>query len=309
MHTRTPPSASRNTPTEGQQSSRNIDGIPPKVRTFSDQESGGKIGNVSVGKASYSKQPCGKEQDIDRDLAELFAQSSSPLFMPESPAGATNGVPEPQSPDGFSSVPLGTASALTPSPKCPTAPHGSSGLSALGARTLAVNCALQLAPRSKLTILDQELMMPLPKSASLRSEPQQTSPRPRSLRRVVSENDSPEYACGQGFVTSLAQGSNTIGGARGSKLPGQRPFKSPAKLTKSFSDTAGKSRARQPPAAKPTDVESTEDRGPWSKAEAYLLFDWFPPGREKLVLEHEVATSASMIVVKRGLLSDQVDVL
>ena len=32
------------------------------------------------------------------------------------------------------------------------------------------------------------------------------------------------------------------------------------------------------------DDETLDDKGPWSKAEAYLLFDWFPPGRNKLAL-------------------------
>jgi hypothetical protein len=85
-------------------------------------------------------------------------------------------------------------------------------------------------------------------------------------------------------VASLVQEGHTVSTVEESELLGQQPFKSPAKLTKSHSDIVGKSRLRQLPAARPADDETSDDKGPWSKAEAYLLFDWFPPGRNKLAL-------------------------
>jgi hypothetical protein len=52
-----------------------------------------------------------------------------------------------------------------------------------------------------------------------------------------------------------------------------------------------------------------QESGPWSKIESYLLFDWFPPARERLVFEGQEQTPLETMVVKRGLLSDQVDAL
>lgn len=107
----------------------------------------------------------------------------------------------------------------------------------------------------------------------------------------------------------MDQGSHTVEAVRNSNMVCQRPFKGPAKLTKSLSDTSAKSRVQLPPAARPAEEETTEDRGPWSKAEAYLLFDWFPPGREKLVLDTGDQTTTGLTRGKRGLLCDQADAL
>lgn len=253
--TRTPPSRGRKITNQCQQSSRSMSRMSPNARAFSELQSKDKGRDVSMGESSSSRQLHGKKQDVERDLAELFAQSSSPLFMPESSPRVATGVPKPQSHDGSLSIPLGAASASPP------------------------------------------------------AQPQQTSPRPRSLRRVVSENNPPKYAGNEGSAVSLAQESHTPDSVKQSKLLGQRPFKSLAKLTKSLSDTAGKSRARQPPAARPTEDETLDDRGPWSKTEAYLLFDWFPPGCEKLAIDPVAQISANVTVVKRGLLFDQVDAI
>jgi hypothetical protein len=303
------PSGSRQLPTRGQGVSRVRDCRPPKVSTFSDLGSDGGVGDVLVGNPGPSRQTYGQKQDLERDLAEVFARPSSPLFMHQSPDRVATAASESQSPHGSPLKPLGAASALSHSPKRAAAPHRGSDLAAPGAMTPVINGTLQPAPPSQLTILDQELMTPLPKFAVVPSEPQQTSPLRRPLGCVVSENDSPGYAPNQGSAESGALESHTVETVSTSNLLGQRALRSPAKLTKSLSDTAAKARVLQLPAARPGEEEDTEDRGPWSKAEAYLLFDWFPPGREKVVLDAGEELSTTRTVVKRGLLFDQVDAL
>lgn len=311
LQTRTPRSEGRKTANQGKKSFGSIGRVRPSAGAFSELQSNGEGRDVLVGEKSSSRQLHGKKQDIDRDLAELFAESSSPLFMPESSARAATGVPVPQSLDGILSMPLGaeSGSPLTPSPNRTTTPHELEDLTTHGTKASVANHALKPAPPSKVTLLDKGFMASPPKLNAAPPKPQQLPPRPRSSRRVVSENNSPKYAHNQGSAASLVRESHHADTVKESESPGQRPFKIPGKLAKLLSNTAGKSRVRQVPTTRPADDERLDDRGPWSKAEAYLLFDWFPPGRDKLAVDHVEQISAKVTVVKRGLLFDQVDAL
>jgi hypothetical protein len=131
----------------------------------------------------------------------------------------------------------------------------------------------------------------------------------RSLRRVVSENDSPSYGRPAAAATSADQGRSAAASPDKPRTADQTPFESPAKPTKSFSDTVTRPMVHQSTKLVLAEEDTAQESGPWSKVESYLLFDWFPPARERLVFEGQEQTPLEMMVVKRGLLSDQVDAL
>lgn len=166
---------------------------------------------------------------------------------------------------------------------------------------------------SKLTLMDQQLMMPPPKLLEMPAQHLETSPRPRPFRRVLSENDSP------------ARGETRAVNAATTKIPialqglkprernlekyaeGRLPFKSPTKLQRSKSDTAVVIPAQKavavnvPEVIEAADVEG--DVGPWSTKEAFLLFDWWPPGRERPTYGERVGAGGHLPTLR-----DEVDI-
>jgi hypothetical protein len=290
LHTEKPRSASYQTSGRERHSSqtgkRNTRPAPNK--TFSDLESDGEDGNMAVGKVGSPSKSNPKEHVMDSDLAKLFTQPSSPLFMSEWQARLTTEAPEPHGSDGSLSSPV--AAFTTPPPNHPPA--------ALSPKTPNVNNASLPPPLSKLPILDAQLVVSSSTNATLHSRAEKPASQSRSLRRVVSENDSPSYGRPAAAATSADQGRSAAASPDKPRAGNQTPFESPAKLTKSFSDTVT------------TVHQSTaQESGPWSKVESYLLFDWFPPTRERLVFQGQEQTPSETVVVRRGLLCDQVDAL
>ena len=250
-----------------------------------------------------------KEPDIEKNLADLFAQSSSPLFMPRSPGREASQVSEQPSPSGFlppSPSPFALPAAK-PSPKKTTAQTNGTAAPV----DLTTNTA-QSAPLSKLTILDQQLLMPPPKTAVPASVILPTSRKQRLFRRVVSENDSTAYTRPRETEAAPAIPTNPhVASPSTRQSTIQKPFKSPTKLTKSLSDGAVKPKGKQPSMAADVPIEAgvEQDSGPWSKIESFLLFDWHPPGRERLMLDGYEQDSLGKTVMKRAFLSDQIDAL
>jgi hypothetical protein len=270
--TETPPSVSYKTLGRERRSSptRKRDTRPARNKAFSDPESDGEDGRV--GSPSKSNP---KEQEMDRDLAKLFTQSSSPLFMPESPARVTPEAPGPQGSDGPPSSLV--ASFTTPPPNPPPV--------ALSLKMPKTNNAPLPPPLSRPTTLDTQRMVPPPKNATLHSRAENPVSHSRSLRRVVSENDSPSYGRPAAAAAFADPGQSTAASPDKPRTANQTPFGSPKKLTTSLSTTVTRARVPQPSKLVPAEEDTTEESGPWSRVESYLLFDWFPPAREKLVFE------------------------
>lgn len=172
--------------------------------------------------------------------------------------------------------------------------------------------ASEIPPVSKLTLMDQRLMIPPPRSEQsppqmgqrslhLENIPPQVAqipvelppetPQPRPFRRTLSENDSPAKANTRPIVISpTVHIPSALNGMQQRALalsPDQRrPFKSPAKLQRSQSDGGAMlqiEKLRPIGDIIPAVTKEEEDAraGPWSAREAFLLFDWWPPGRQK----------------------------
>lgn len=137
---------------------------------------------------------------------------------------------------------------------------------------------------SNLTLLDQRLLQN-PAAAQFASErsPHQAS-KQKPFRRILSEGDS--HALHQKGVHSTDGHSIATDVTGPSVLQAseqlQKPFKSPTKIQRSVSDIthlAQRNDMIERGAPIPAAVEAGFD--PWSEPEAYLLFDWWPPGRRK----------------------------
>lgn len=301
LQTETLPSASYKTLGRERRSSqtRKRNTRPAPNKTFSDLESDGEDGNMVVGKVGSPSKSNPTEQEMDRGLAELFTQPSSPLFMPESQARVTTEAPEPHGSDGSLSSLI--AAITTPPPNHPP--------TALSLKIPNVNNASLPLPLSRRTILDTPLMVSSSKPATLHSRAEKPVSQSRSLRRVVSENDSPSYGRPAAAATSADQGRSAAASPDKPRTADQTPFETAAKPTKSFSDTVTRPTVHQSAKLALAEEDTAQESGPWSKVESYLLFDWFPPARERLVFEGQEQTPLETVVVKRGLLSDQVDAL
>ena len=241
-------------------------------------------------------------------------QGTSPLFCTQSPNAM---IPDVVVIEDDSPVP---SPIKTPLPNLRTNPEHSIDDEPLGDLQTPVHepeRAAEPPSVSKLTLIDQRLMMPPPRIEPPLPQmekpvtPGQQSPnqtrrlgttfpselevqQPRPFRRVLSESDSPAQATSMltlppptrkvPFVlTGMQHQSNVKPAALG------KPFKSPTKLQRSYSDTAAMLQVEmQRPIGKLSvnvpeivDEEVDMDIGPWSTREAFLLFDWWPPGREK----------------------------
>jgi hypothetical protein len=242
-------------------------------------------------------------------------QDSSPMFCTQSPRDM---VPNVMVVEDDSPVP---SPIRTPTPNIrdntePTLDDGALEDSPISVRRTEPEPEIPSPPVSRLTLMDQRLMMPPPRIAPpspqiekpttpdphLPIQPKRRPtnlptdteiPRPRPLRRVLSESDSPApphtisppAAVIPSALSELQPRLNT-------KLAEPRnPFKSPAKLQRAHSDSSTAAMLQvemQRPIGRvnvdvnvPKIVEQAkdEDTGPWSEREAYLLFEWWPEGR------------------------------
>lgn len=226
-------------------------------------------------------------------------QASSPLFCTQSPS---NVMPEVMVIEDDSAVPSPIKTPL-PNPRIDAARSIDDELS--NDSLIPVHepePAPQLPPVSKLTLIDQRLMMPPPRiePSSPPTERPVTPehlpseiPQPRPFRRVLLESDSvaqfntmPTISPRVARIPPALAGMQHRDNAKSAEP--RKPFKSPATLQRSYSDTAAmlQIEMQRPPGRLsinvPEIVEKVdEDVGPWSTREAFLLFDWWPPGREK----------------------------
>jgi hypothetical protein len=171
--------------------------------------------------------------------------------------------------------------------------------------------AEQIPPVSKLTLMDQRLMMPPPQTEQLPPPTRQSllqtvdasphialrpldvppkTPQPRPFRRVLSESDSPARVNTRPILSPPGQIPSALNGMQQrilvpSPAP-QRRFKSPIKVQRAHSNTSAmlqieKQREIGRNVTPVVHEEEDSDTGPWSEREAFLLFDWWPPGRAK----------------------------
>ena len=302
LQTGNSPSTTRERLDEDRPSSRTKDGnarlTTPNI--FSDFQAGGNDRGVSVENTGFTNEFHGDKHAVDRDLAELLAQTSSPVVMPDSPAQAALAVHDLQSIDG---------SLSRPAAGWPTTSLSPSHTGAALVKTTQLNKPTPPLPLSKLKLSDMQLIMPPSKQSALFPDAERSATQPRSLRRVLSENDSTGYQSPDAAMKSVGHALPEAMSPANSKPTNQRPFKGPIKLTKSLSDTAARPNVHIRPAVSIAEEDPALDCGPWSKVESYLLFDWFPPGRARLMLQGREQSCSGMIVEKGGLLSDQVDAL
>lgn len=138
---------------------------------------------------------------------------------------------------------------------------------------------------SKLTLLDQQLLgtsrvMQLPRPQTRPDIPLYQRP----FRRILSETDA-QYEQSEGLSSRLSiRDTAEVNAPRAQKVTDRtrQPSESPSKIQRSVSDTthlAGRTQGQQGCANVGTAVEAGFD--PWSEPEAYLLFDWWPPGKDK----------------------------
>ena len=138
---------------------------------------------------------------------------------------------------------------------------------------------------SNLTLLDQRLLQ-TSAVAELHSKGAcvQSTPKQRQFRRILSESDSyihcrpevspMEFPCEPAYTTTacVPHGANPV----------QKAFGSPTRVQRSISDvTHLAQRTEVPRRTAPITPAVEACFEPWSELEAYLLFDWWPLGREK----------------------------
>jgi Protein of unknown function (DUF2439) len=164
-----------------------------------------------------------------------------------------------------------------------------------------VQDAIPPAP-SKLPLSDRRL---LPASAASESPtcvrppqpPPLSPPKPRVFRRIRSEGDSHlGHETEANRAETRHDAADTAMTTTTTRLPQAPPnriqarLQSPKKLQRSASDVgylAQRRRADVPAMAAATTPAVEACFEPWSELEAYLLFDWWPPGRNKPVFGPE----------------------
>lgn len=187
-----------------------------------------------------------------------------------------------------------------------------------------------IPPVSRLTLMDQRLMMPPPRieppiqqaekpiTPDPRSSPQlqrlatnlpSDIPHPRPFRRVLSESDSPAPVKPTPTASPpkalIPPALPTMQTRNPNPLESRNPFKSPTKLQRAHSDTAAMLQIEmQRPIGRNVNVNVPEvvvdeDVGPWSEREAYLLFHWWPEGRMRP--EYGCGVEKEMEKEKQGL--------
>jgi Protein of unknown function (DUF2439) len=129
----------------------------------------------------------------------------------------------------------------------------------------------------QLTLPDQRLM-PSPQSVEVFPEQLQKSSRPRPCRRVVSEGDL--HAPNDLEQDSMSNIPTALASMKTKQNQFLKIHKSPTNLRRSISDASGLVSPTKI-AVMPAEDDAIQESGPWTGVEAFLLFDWWPPGREK----------------------------
>jgi hypothetical protein len=227
--------------------------------------------------------------------SRIASPSPSPLFVSQSLRSADS-IPSQQSFQDDFDPPLGSRS-----PSAGSVPHertdepqtaqedSSKGVmdheEALAAnKEPTVPTAVPRAP-SDLTVLDQRLLQKpvvteFPFQETIFHQPLKQ----RQFRRVRSEG-GPNFPSRVKTCPSEAHSDETdmmTVGVRPAVEQPQEPFRSPNKVQRSISDvTHLAQRSEVLGRGVPTAAVVEAVFGPWSEPEAYLLFDWWPPGKEK----------------------------
>jgi Protein of unknown function (DUF2439) len=262
--------------------------------------------------------PMAQQTPVPRNIARTHREnlspspsalpSPSPMFVNESPLSA-GFSPSQRSLDEDFHPPIRSRS---PSP--PSAHHDGTGVPQRLQENPARNvtnlengpavsdiptapAAISMAP-SEFTFSDKQLP---PVSAEIEcptfvrppqpAPPPQQSPKPRPFRRIRSEGDSHldheiEATRAETRPKAAKVTTTTTSVPHGPPRWAQAPFKSPTKLLRSASDVGYSARQQRPDApvkAAPIAPAVEACFEPWSEVEAYILFDWWPPNREKPV--------------------------
>ena len=141
----------------------------------------------------------------------------------------------------------------------------------------------------KLTEVDQRLLMQPPEIYMPSPSPvvpqAQRSPNSRPLRRVLSENDSRAQVKDDAIPAQPPCAEQQAPSPLASRavVRGSMAFRSPTILHRSVSDTSALTGTRQAQVATlaPAEEAFEQETGPWTRKEAFLLFNWCPPSYEK----------------------------
>ena len=153
----------------------------------------------------------------------------------------------------------------------------------------AINTLLTSPQRDRPSVEEMAVLQDSPKAAPA---PPQAPPQPvtndsfaaRPFRRVVSEDDGvtgvQDHSVDHAAIPSALQSLNPIQGRRTLRSA----FKAPSRPARALSDMDA------PVIAAPLRVTSganvvlkpsKDESGPWTETEAYMLFEWWPPNRQK----------------------------
>lgn len=278
--------------------SKDSDGGLPIEATVVDLVSEGECDSPPVVQTSIHRRPGVVLQEIPSPVnaSEAIWRSPSPLFIHQSPSPQSLPATQKSAGEDFEPPQL-----VSPTQETVDGPRGISVRDpdrnalvedAENEETLPIQREITkpttiVEMPSTLTLLDQQLLRPssLMKSP-LEQPPPQISPNPKPLRRILSETDAHLQRHEAPFPSRF---SPRGAGAQPQRIPTPRrhPSKSPAKIYRSISDTTHLVARSEFPAREPEVMvgaaAAVEAAGfdPWSEPEAYLLFDWWPPGREK----------------------------
>ena len=304
MYKDLPPGSKQSTHPTSAGGMGNLNG-QPRARTARGKDDSTSMALDSKAENLLTKSP--RTTDLIRDvtrgggLSDAFTQSSSPLFMPELPNEVPRALLTPEA--------LGASAYLPPSPFMPHKSLklpilASNGPIELGAEHMRTQeSGGRASPPMKasiLTVLDHQLLAKPPQILTSRS-----TLMTKSFRRVVSESESPNYR-----TTSRASNAATGGLVlpESTLIAAQKAFESPPRLPRSHSESGAVYAATAMPALQPVSEAFEQDIGPWSKMEAFLLFDWHPPDRERLVISDLKQTDEhNRFGARKGMLSDQID--
>jgi Protein of unknown function (DUF2439) len=263
----------------------------PIIDLVSEGEETAPFGTQTSGLRSMN----GARKSTPRSRRQM-TKSPSPLFVSQSPGHESLAAsqqsleedfqpPKAVSPTGERSTRHGTTDVTTHRQSIPLSEHITDLHERIPACPEVSSAPTMRDSPSKLTLLDQHLLQTSAAAiASPKSRMHRESPKQRQFRRIRSEGD-PQVEC----RPPISPQASLYDAAMQTSDPAwhkpdshQKLFKSPSKIQRSISDTsylvqrAGMADTAAPAAHA---VEAAFD--PWSEPEAYLLFDWWPPGRAK----------------------------
>jgi Protein of unknown function (DUF2439) len=227
--------------------------------------------------------------------SRIASPSPSPLFVSQSLRSAGS-IPSQQSFQDDFDPPLGSRppSAESVRHKRTDGPQTAQEDSSKGVKdheeALAANQEPTVPPAvprapSDLTVLDQQLLQKpavteFPFQETIFHQPLKQ----RQFRRIRSEggpNFPSRAETSPSEVPSDEADMMTVGVRPAVEQP-QKPFRSPNKVQRSTSDVTHLAQQSEVPGRGVPIAAAVEAVfGPWSEPEAYLLFDWWPPGKEK----------------------------